>query len=601
MAVRFDLMKPQVSWMLIVFIVTLSSSVTFAQESANVQIQETESGVDVTVDETHFISLDTKTYRKPIWFPVHAAGQIPMTRSRPMLETAGEANDHPHHKSIWFAHGDVDGIDFWTEKGLIENQSVVVNDDTSLTMVNHWMGEDGPVVNEETTVRFGANESTRWMDWQITLSTERESVKFGDTKEGMIAVRVHPGLRISPDEKQGVVDVHGHVVNSEGDVDNAAWGKRAKWVRYDGVVENQSVAILIMDHPDNFRYPTPWHARGYGLFAANPFGLHDFGLGEKGAGDFQLKRGEELTFRYRMLFISRDLGDVDSEKAYETFAAGKHEGAESVSHSDVFSRLCSDSIRVSHWARAELSEIFATKWEAFENVELSEELRSDALRNVERIRELSESSDHETAIVCLETMARLQLLDRERDLESATRLLNDTMSTSMLLRQQAFRNACLLTDSSESVLERIDDLGMTFDLYRYHMIIDENKADETIRWRYAGFVMEVENWFEFYLARKGKDACEVKFLASQTKRDRPKIVRMFSYLLLACLGENAAGEIESIKEGMNDDDEDIRFASVVAKYNVVGGSEDVDEIIASAKLSPINSQDLKKSFDAVKR
>ena len=61
-------------------------------------------------------------------------------------------------------------------------------------------------------------------------------------------------------------------------------------------------AELILDHPSNPGYPTHWHARGYGLFAANPLG--DTELNESRPFDFTLPAGQSVTFRYRVLVLS---------------------------------------------------------------------------------------------------------------------------------------------------------------------------------------------------------------------------------------------------------------------------------------------------------
>ena len=82
----------------------------------------------------------------------------------------------------------------------------------------------------------------------------------------------------------------------------------ASWVDYSGPVvdatgSEQVAGITILNHPDSFRFPTYWHVRDYGLFAANPFGVHDFeAKKEKGAGNHILPQGESLTFKYRVIF-----------------------------------------------------------------------------------------------------------------------------------------------------------------------------------------------------------------------------------------------------------------------------------------------------------
>ena len=138
---------------------------------------------------------------------------------------------------------------------------------------NKWVAADGTVVcTDERTLRFynpgRANE--RLMDFEITLIASNGELTFGDTKEGTMAVRLAETMRL-----KGKVG-KGHIVNSAGVRDGQTWGKRAEWCDYYGPVEGKTVGIAIFDHPQNPRHPTWWHVRDYGLFAANPFGQHDF-------------------------------------------------------------------------------------------------------------------------------------------------------------------------------------------------------------------------------------------------------------------------------------------------------------------------------------
>ena len=66
---------------------------------------------------------------------------------------------------------------------------------------------------------------------------------------------------------------------------------------------NDSISILIIDHPKNTGYPTNWHARGYGLFAANPLGEKIFTNG-KSERNLSLKPGESVKFKYRVVIAS---------------------------------------------------------------------------------------------------------------------------------------------------------------------------------------------------------------------------------------------------------------------------------------------------------
>ena len=92
------------------------------------------------------------------------------------------------------------------------------------------------------------------------------------------------------------------VSNSAGQTGKSIWGKAAKWVNYQHEISGKPVGVAIFDHPQNPRHPSTWHARDYGLVAANPFGAHDFTRAKRGTGDLMIKSGESVTFRYRFLF-----------------------------------------------------------------------------------------------------------------------------------------------------------------------------------------------------------------------------------------------------------------------------------------------------------
>jgi 6-phosphogluconolactonase (cycloisomerase 2 family) len=80
---------------------------------------------------------------------------------------------------------------------------------------------------------------------------------------------------------------------------DAVWGKKASWCMAYGKIKSDSISVLILDHPYNENYPTPWHARGYGLFAANPMGSNVFNSTNPKYSK-ELKPGESLTFKFRI-------------------------------------------------------------------------------------------------------------------------------------------------------------------------------------------------------------------------------------------------------------------------------------------------------------
>ena len=235
---------------------------------------------------------------KPVFYPVHGPGQIRMTRDFPFKkDTPGEKHDHPHHESLWYTHGDVNGVDFWSvakRAGKIRQTGIRIENDTIRT-TDDWLGPDGKrVCTDERTIKFSVLPGgARMIDFTITIKASDGELTFGDTKEGSMGIRTHPSLR---------VDKGASAVNSAGDKGKSVWGKAAKWVDYRGEIDGKPAGVAIFDHPTNPRHPSTWHARDYGLVAANPFGLSYFNKAKKGTGNMTVKTGENVSFRYAFLF-----------------------------------------------------------------------------------------------------------------------------------------------------------------------------------------------------------------------------------------------------------------------------------------------------------
>ncbi len=266
---------------------------------------------------------------RPFLYPLLGPGDLPMTRDWPMKSDTDEEHDHPHHRSFWFAHGSVNGVDLWSEGKdsgkTLHTEFVTVRSGEKTGVIqtrNKWVNKEGATLcTDERTITFltpGPGDE-RIIDFAITLQPAQGDLTLGDTKEGTMAVRLAETMRL-----KGKVG-KGHIVNSEGQTDDATWGKRAKWCDYYGPVAGKTVGVAIFDHPANPRYPTWWHVRDYGLFAANPFGRHDFEkLTDKNAGDLVIPAGKSVTFRYRFVLHQGDEKSAKIAEAYEAYAKGQN-------------------------------------------------------------------------------------------------------------------------------------------------------------------------------------------------------------------------------------------------------------------------------------
>jgi Family of unknown function (DUF6807) len=292
---------------------------------------------------------------RPYCYPVLASDGTPMTRNFPMKRVEGEDTDHAWQRSLWFAHSDVNGVDFWNEghgdkghspaaKGktvqdaLVETKSGKVGE---IRSHDRWVAPDGKVVcTDARTIRFQTSGDALMIDFEITLHAPTNGpLVLGDNKDGTMAMRVAQWMTL-PHKYQGggksitgdTSDVlsasttsHGHIVNSAGQRDNDCWGKRADWCDCHAEHDGKIYGVAIFDNPQNLRHPTWWMARDYGLFGANPFGRHDFENlpDQPHAGDYTIPAGGELTLRYRFYFHYGDEQTAKIAEHYADYANGK--------------------------------------------------------------------------------------------------------------------------------------------------------------------------------------------------------------------------------------------------------------------------------------
>lgn len=240
---------------------------------------------------------------KPIVFPLHSPTGVPLTRGYPMVESIEhEREDHPHHRSLWLTHGEVNGIDFWLDDpkrncGVIAHRdgSATVEDGVAVIVTeNDWLAPDGKrLLSDRRRLTFATDEGRRILDCDFVLLATDGDVHFGDTKEGSFGIRVAGSMKVD-------AGLGGTIVNSEGTRDKATWGEKASWVDYTGPVGEAMAGITAHYHPSSHGYPCRWHVRTYGLFAANPFGVYHFVGGDRTEG-FTLPAGESLRMHLRLV------------------------------------------------------------------------------------------------------------------------------------------------------------------------------------------------------------------------------------------------------------------------------------------------------------
>ena len=305
----------------------------------SVKLTRLDDRVRVEIDGQLFTEYFFKGASRPYCYPVLAADGTSLVRDFPMKETAGEDRDHPHHRALMFAHSNVNQIDFWNEgtsgtkfpKGNTVHDGFIETKGGNVGVIrtkNRWVAPDGNLIaNDETTIRFRGNAEARMLDYEVTIKALADTpLVMGDNKDGTMAIRIAQWMNAPRKVRNQDIPGNGVIVTANGDRTAEAWGKRAAWCDYHAPHHGKTYGIAIFDHPQNLRHPTWWMAREYGLFAANPFGQHDFEVAAKlpaGKGDYTIPAGGTLTLRYRFYF---HLGDEKTGKVaerYADYAAGR--------------------------------------------------------------------------------------------------------------------------------------------------------------------------------------------------------------------------------------------------------------------------------------
>ena len=349
-------MRRHFATLLLVPLVVAAVAVTVTTETPRIQVvpHKVAPRVDVTIDGKPFTSyMYPREEKKPYLYPLRTAKGTVVTRGWPVEPRPNERVDHPHHIGMWFNYGSVNDLDFWNNSnaipadraprmGTIVHKRVIEassgRDKGELNVEMDWVDSKGTLLlRENTHFIFRGDATSRTIDRITKLTAVKEPVVFGESKEGVLGIRVARGLEQpsnTPDvftdangqaTKTKVVNnegVTGSYVGSDGKTGDAVWGTRGPWTMLKGQVEGEEVTLAILDHPSNPGHPTYWHARGYGLYAANNLGQNAFDPKQP-----EVKRtlapGESMTFRHRVMIVSGPMEPARMKSEHQKFAAEK--------------------------------------------------------------------------------------------------------------------------------------------------------------------------------------------------------------------------------------------------------------------------------------
>lgn len=245
---------------------------------------------------------------RPFFAHVHAPNGVQVTRTHPPVE--GDAADHAAmHPGIWLAFGDLQGADFWRNRGAVKHVSFVEppksgKDGAAFTALNRYEAGGKAICAERCHITIRSAPSGTLLIWDSRFTAD-EDLYFGDQEEMGLGVRVATPL---------AVQKGGQIIDSTGRKnERQVWGQQADWCAYRGMVDGKPVGIAIMPHPGNFR--RSWfHARDYGLLVANPFGQRAFTQGA--ASKINVKKGDVFRLRFGVLVFA---GDPDLDAVYRQY------------------------------------------------------------------------------------------------------------------------------------------------------------------------------------------------------------------------------------------------------------------------------------------
>jgi hypothetical protein len=308
--------------LLLVAALPLAAQVKFTPSAGKIDIE-----IDGKPFSAFFFGDDAP---KPYLHPLRMADGLIVSRRFPMEQVAGETKDHPHHRGLWFTHGDVNKIDFWmneksstpqrTQRGIITVEGTPKVKDGkkqgTIESAHIWKTPEGkPLLREERKMIFHSHPTLRMIDFDVNF-VALDTVTWGDTKEGFFAIRLRDELT----ERKKT----GKMISSTGaQTMKEIWGKSFPWVDYSGTAEGKKVGVAILEHPKSFRAPTYWHARDYGLFATNPFGLHDFFNDKTKDGSHKMELKQSIRFRFRVVLHPEETAQAGIDRLFAEYARTK--------------------------------------------------------------------------------------------------------------------------------------------------------------------------------------------------------------------------------------------------------------------------------------
>ncbi|MEX2285449.1 MAG: PmoA family protein [Planctomycetaceae bacterium] len=278
----------------------LFTAVSLADETAAIKVVERPGQLEIRIAGKPFATYvyrDEKTLR-PYFSNVRSPAGIQVTRHHPPRPDVDPTDHAELHPGIWLAFGDINGADFWRNKGRVEHVEFVEKPTVDggkliFAVRNRYIGGEKTICSELCRHTIAMRPAGYLLLYDSEFSSNAPFA-FGDQEEFGLGFRVASPLRV----KGG----NGRMLASDGKQnEKEVRGSTADWVDYSGEIDGQRVGLTLMPDPRNFRRSW-YHARDYGFIAANPFGRNALTGGPKSS--VTVKPGEKFRLRFGVLIHS---------------------------------------------------------------------------------------------------------------------------------------------------------------------------------------------------------------------------------------------------------------------------------------------------------
>lgn len=298
-------MKKLTTLLLVLFI-----AIGNAMAQQKITAEKVGNKVEFRVDGNLFTNYILSEYEKyPFFYPVNGPSNASVTSMR--------NGNYPHHSSLFFGCDKVNGGNYWQdglERGqIVALQTEIIETGGDKAVIENqciWTrpGAESPIKDKRRITVTKPSDDKFFLDFEVTMEMLID-VTINKTNHSFFSGRMDPDLAVIGG---------GKMVNAQGNQgekgDDGTFGKRSGWMDCNGKRMGKREGMAILQHPSNDWYPSPWFTRDYGFFSPTPMYWPD------NNGKTELKKGDKIHLRYRVIVHTGDEKDADIAGEFKKFS-----------------------------------------------------------------------------------------------------------------------------------------------------------------------------------------------------------------------------------------------------------------------------------------